>query len=204
MSRLPWLVSVVLALALGATGMLLLRRPMAKVPDGPVVLEKIREVARLETLDVTLYRKVSFTPDPPGPGDSAWESVLNWAKFNLRNAHGRAILFADAHLGLDLSQLGPQSMQVRGEQVALVLPPIQVQVELRPGETEIMDSNLDSAQTAQLMDEAKRAFQLEVQRDGHLQGRARASAERSLRGLLLSLGFREVVFVEELPTMPPS
>ena len=73
---------------------------------------------------------------------------------------------------------------------------MQAQVELRPGETEIISSNLDSAQTAQLLELARGAFEREVMADPALQAKARGSAERALTGLLLSLGFREVVFVD--------
>ena len=44
------------------------------------------------------------------------------------------------------------------------------------------------------------AFEQEVRADSRLRQRARDSAERSLRALLLTLGYREVLFVESLPT----
>jgi hypothetical protein len=204
MRSLPWVVAILLAVALGVTVTLLLHPAAPRLPSAPVIVGKVREVALLESLDVTLYRKVSFTPDPPPLGDSAWQAVLQWARYNLRNAHGRAILFADAHLTIDLAKLNAENIRVQGDAVALVLPPVQVQVELRPGETEIIDSNLDSAQTAQLMEAAKGAFQTEVEHDAALQGRARASAQQALRSLLLGLGFRQVEFVASLPTLSPS
>ncbi|RYY34246.1 MAG: hypothetical protein EOP59_16650, partial [Sphingomonadales bacterium] len=49
----------------------------------------------------------------------------------------------------------------------------------------VIDSNLDSAQTAQLLEKARLAFEREVRQDRRLQQKARQSAERSLRGLLL-------------------
>ena len=55
-----------------------------------------------------------------------------------------------------------------------------------------------SAETAQLFELAKEAFAREVEADAKLRARARAAAERAIRGLLLSLGFREVRFVDAL------
>jgi hypothetical protein len=78
---------------------------------------------------------------------------------------------------------------------------VQVQVELKPAETEIIGSNLDSEQTAQLFELARTAFEREVSADEKLKARARASAEQSLRALFVGLGFTEVDFVKELPPL---
>ena len=68
----------------------------------------------------------------------------------------------------------------------------------RPGETEIIGSNLDSAETARLLELAQQAFEREVRADRALRERARTSAERAIRGMLRTLGFTEVQFVEAL------
>jgi len=83
----------------------------------------------------------------------------------------------------------------------VVLPPVQVQVELKPAETEVIGSNLDSKETAQLFELARTAFEREVGADEKLKARARASAEQSLRALFIGLGFTEVAFVKELPPL---
>ena len=85
----------------------------------------------------------------------------------------------------------------------MVLPPVQAQVELRPGETEVMGSNLDSQQTTQLLAVAREAFEREALGDARLRERARSSGERALRALFLGLGFREVRFVDALPRVEP-
>jgi hypothetical protein len=172
------------------------RRPPP--PDTPAVVERVREVARLEALDVALYKKVAFAPGP-APGDTLWQDLAGWARHALRPPRGRAIVFADAHLGLDVAGLGPDSLRVRGREVWLVLPHLQVRVSIRPGETEVLGSNLDSAETAQLLELARAAFQRQVEADAALRERALASARRALGGLLASLGFDAVHFVEELP-----
>jgi len=166
-------------------------------PDAPTVISRMREVARLETLDVTLYKKISFEPVPE-PADSVWGDLFSFVKHSLRAHKGRAIVFADLHLGLDLSKLTPDRIRVYGDRVDVVLPPIQVKVELRPGETEIIGSNLDSDETAKLFELAKEALENEAKANRALQERAKESAERSLRALLITLGFREVRFVDAL------
>jgi hypothetical protein len=80
-----------------------------------------------------------------------------------------------------------------------VLPPIRVTVELRPGETEIIGSNLDSAETAQLFELARSAFERELGADARLHEQARTSARRAIRSVLQELGFQQVHFVERLP-----
>jgi len=190
-------VAVLCLIASGAGAVLTfwLTRPQRfRPPDPPALVTRMREVARLETLDVSLYKKVSFDGEPRATGSMVGDAFA-WAKFTLRPPKGRAIVFANVHLGLDLTQLEPSSLRVRDERVDVILPPIKAQVELKPGETEVIDSNLDSAQTAQLLEAAREAFEREVGADPVLQKRARSSAERALRALFLDLGFKDVRFV---------
>jgi Protein of unknown function (DUF4230) len=174
-----------------------LRDGGAQRPDAPALVEQVREVARLETLQVRLYKRVSFAPEPE-PAKSVWGDVLNWVKQSVAAKSGRALVFADVTLGIDLSKLTPERFVIRGARVVVTLPPLKAQVALRPEDTEIIDSNLDSAQTAKLFELAKDAFEREVEADAALQARARASAERAVRALLITVGFREVEFVERL------
>jgi hypothetical protein len=199
------LLLILLALAGGlglGLGLRLVRRE-PPLPDPPAVAVRIREVARLETLDVALYKKVTFSPDP-APGETLWSDVAGWLRHAFRTPRGKAIVFADAHLGLDLAKLEASSVRVVGREVWLVLPPVRVSVELRPGETEIIGSNLDSAETAKLLALAHDAFVREVESDRALQGRARASAERQIGALLATLGFTAIHFVDALPGLGSS
>ena len=199
------LVGVTLGLAAGLLLAFHFLAPKPKsLPDGPTVITQMREAARLETLDVTVYKKLNFAPDPPAPSDSTWQNVLTWARYNLRDPHGRAILFATLHLGLDLQQLDADHVRVEGDRVLLVLPPVTAQVELDPGATEVIDSNLDSAETAQLLDQAKTAFARDASADPKLRERARTSAERALRALVRTLGFTDLEVVQALPVHGPS
>jgi hypothetical protein len=172
------------------------RRPPP--PDPPAVVERVREVARLEALEVSLYRKVRYAPEPV-PADSIWGDLRGWARHALRPPQGKAIVFADARLALDVSRLGSHSLRVKGRAAWLVLPPLEVRVEIKPAETEVLGSNLDSAETAQLLELARAAFQREVEGNLALRQRAQAAARRALAGLLAALGFDEVHFVEALP-----
>ena len=197
-SLVPIAVACLLAAALGAGAVWHFSHREPPLPDAPALAVKVREVARLQTLDVSLYKKVSFAPDPRETG-SIWGDLAQWASYSLRPPRGRAIVFAEAHLALDLTKLDASSLRVTGRRVEVVLPAVQVQVELKPAETEIIGSNLDSKETAQLFELARAAFQREVEADQVLQARARASAEQSLRALFLGLGFTEIAFVTELP-----
>ncbi|HYQ80467.1 MAG TPA: DUF4230 domain-containing protein, partial [Anaeromyxobacteraceae bacterium] len=75
-------------------------------------------------------------------------------------------------------------------------------VELQPGETEVIGSNLDSAETARLFQLAKEGFQRQLEADERLKARARDSARRAIEGLLLGLGFGAVHVVDRLPEVP--
>jgi hypothetical protein len=195
----------VLALALGAGLGLALRlgRRAPPLPDPPAVATRIREVARLETLDVALYKKVTFAPEP-AEADSLWGDVAGWLRHTFRTPRGKAIVFADAHLSLDVTALDARSVRVAGREVWVILPPVRATVELRPAETEVIGSNLDSAETARLFELARAAFEREVEADRALRERARASAERHLGALLSALGFEAVHFVDALPASPAS
>jgi hypothetical protein len=203
MRRLAALLLLGLAVGAGLGIALRLGRRAPALPDPPAVVLRVREIARLETLDVRLWKKVTFAPDPV-EAESLWGDVSGWLRHTFRTPRGKAIVFADAHLGLDLSRLDASSVRVTGREVELVLPPVVTTVELRPGETEVIGSNLDSAETARLFELARSAFEREVKADRALQERARLSAERQIRALLLTLGFADVRFVAELPRAPAS
>lgn len=201
MRNLLAVLALVLAFLLGGFAVWHFSRREERLPDAPALIVKVREVARLETLDVSLYKKVDFSPDPREEG-SLWGAVAQWATYSVRPPRGKAIIFATAHLGLDLRKLEASGLRVRGRSVEVVLPRVQTSVELRPAETEIIGSNLDSRQTAELFERARAAFEAGAQADQDLQRRARESAEQSLRSLFTGMGFSEVRFVEQLSQEP--
>jgi uncharacterized protein DUF4230 len=183
--------ALVLGLGLGAGAVVAARLVPPRgpsLPDAPAIATQVRDVARLEALDVALYKKVTFAPEPSESG------VWAWASYTFRAPRGRAIVFADAHLGLDLARLDAGAVRVAGRDVAIALPPLEVRVELRPGETEVIGSNLDTVETAKLLELARASFEREVAADARLRERAQRSAERAIRSLLTQAGFRSVTF----------
>jgi hypothetical protein len=201
MRRLLALAVLGVAIGAGVTLALRLTAPRTPVPDPPAVATRIREVARLVALDVTLYKKVTFSPEPR-EAESIWGDVAGWLRHTFRTPQGKAIVFADAHLGLDLAKLDASRIRLSGRRAWIVLPPVQASVELRPDETEVIGSNLDSAETARLFALAKAAFEREVAADAALREKARGAAERAIRALLAEAGFERVEFVDALPGGP--
>jgi len=199
-ARLGRLLLGVLLCALGGATFALVARTIRRGPsvEVPTVVEQIRDVARLETLDVNVYKKVGYAPEPV-PTGTVWKDVLLWAKAALAPSRGRALVFGTVHVGLDLSRLDASAVRLHGDTVQVALPPLVTRAEVRPAETEVISSNLDSAQTAQLLELARVAFEQDARADERLQARARLSAEQALRALLVSVGFRDVRFVSAFP-----
>src|SRR5918911_360565 len=107
------LVACLLAAALGAGLVWHFTHREKPLPDAPALVVKVRQVARLQSLDVSLYKKVVFSPDPRETG-SVWGDLMQWASYSLRPPRGRAIVFADAHLAVDLTKLDASSLRVTG------------------------------------------------------------------------------------------
>lgn len=193
-------VVAVVTFGLGVAGTYyILRGAAPRLPDGPIVVERLRDVARLETLDVSLHEVIHFQPDPVY-SDSKLKMVFEFAKQELKlHDRGTAVVFAEAHVGFDLSKLSPENVRIQGGQVTVKLPPLSTQVELLPEQTLVVDSNLDSQQTMQLLEVAKQRFEARMLQDARIKDRARASSERALRALLITLGFQDIQFVDTLP-----
>ncbi|HEX7500720.1 MAG TPA: DUF4230 domain-containing protein, partial [Polyangia bacterium] len=93
MRRVLLVVLAVLVLGLGlGLGVRFLRRSARLLPDPAAVAVQVREIARLETLEVSLYKKVTFTPDP-SPADSFWGDVVGWLRHTFATPAGKAIIF---------------------------------------------------------------------------------------------------------------
>src|SRR5436309_10193547 len=121
MRNLLALAALLLAFVLGAALVWHFTHREPRLPDAQALVLKIREVARLESLDVSLYKKIDFSPDPQ-PTGSTWGDVFQWASYSVRPPRGRAIIFAEAHLGVDLRKLDQRSLRVSGRRVEVVLP----------------------------------------------------------------------------------
>lgn len=175
--------------------------PVVPPPDGRAVVEKIRDVARLETLEVHVYRKVSFEQEA-AKEESTWKDLANWLKTQVHPVRGRAIVFGVAHVQLDVDKL---QVHLRDRTIYVVLPPTRTHVELKPQETEIMSNeHLGPEQTSQMLALAKAEMEREVAADKRLQERAVTGAQRAIRAVLADAGLVDVRFVSEIPTSPPS
>jgi hypothetical protein len=168
----PWLFAIV-AVVVAAT---LLRVERLAAAEPPAVIDRIREVQRLEVLEVTVHKKVTFAPDP-APQPTLLGDVWQYARETVAPRRGKAIVFAQARFFVDLRRLKADELVVNGDEVHVKLPEPEVEASVLPGETEIVVSNLDSAQTAALL----------------VKARAREAAARSVTGLLRGLGFRKVI-----------
>ena len=166
--------------------------------DGPALVLRMREVARLTALDVELHQKVTFTPDPP-PSRGLAHDVAAFLKDAVRPDEGTAIVFGTAHLGVDLARLDESAVHTHGDVVEIVLPPLVAHVEVLPEDTEIVRSNLDSAQTGALLEVARERMERAVEGDRALQERARAATKAALTALFQAAGFATVRFVDALP-----
>lgn len=195
MRRLGWFLMAVLLLGALGVGVGVGLRGMRRdpEPDPAAMIERLREIARLETLEVHVSKTVSYVPDPPPPKSLA-EDVLTWATWTISPREGRAIVSATGRIGLDVARLEVSSI---GAGVVLVrLPRLVTTIELDPGATEIIRSNLDSMQTALLFEKGVRAVAFEIDRDARLHERARESAKTALERVLRAAGAREVRFVD--------
>lgn len=171
-----------------------LSRPRAPaLPDGPALIERIREVARLEALDVELRKQVSWAPDPVASG-SLVVDVLHWAKDLVRPVEGTMWVAGTAHVGVDLARLDVARIHVVDRVAWIDLPPLVTDVALDPAGTHALRGNLDQEGTARLLAKARLHLVFEVERDVAVQAKARVAVEKALRGLLLPLGFAAVEF----------
>lgn len=191
---------VTLAIAAGAAlagGWFVHLATRAPPPPPGALVERVKQVARLQALEVRLSTTVEHEPDPEWT-PSLPGQVLSWALHTLRARRGTAIVGGVANLGLDLSQLEASAFEVQGGTVHVVLPQVRTVVELDLERTRIVHSNLDSEQTAELLEKGRRQLQMQVERDEGLRDKARTSAHDALRAMLRGVGFRQVVFVERL------
>ena len=198
-----WLLAVVAVVGLVAAGFILGSRRDAPAPV-PTVIERLRAVSRLQVLDVSVTRKVTLLPEPVDQ-PTVTAAVVQWARFAVAPPSGTALVAAEAHFAIDLAKMPADAVQVTGERVEISLPEPEVSVELTPGQTEVLVSNLDSQQTTALLAKAQGEFAQSLAHDPRLREKARASAERSLGSLVLALGFKEVRFNQSkvAPTAAP-
>src|SRR6185436_8609840 len=107
----PWLFAVV-AVAVAAA---LLRVERLAAQEPPPVIDRIREVQRLEVLEVTVHKKLTFAPDP-APQTTLLGDMLQYARESVAPRRGRALVFAQARFFVDLRKLKTEQVKVTGDE----------------------------------------------------------------------------------------
>lgn len=167
------------------------------IPDPVTIIRQVRSLSRLETASYTV-EKVITAASGQGPFAFLFGDQL------LLVAHGQVIA------GVDLGKMEEDDIVVAEDgTVVVVLPPAEVFVATLDNQksyvydrdTGLMGMKLD------LETEARQAAEVEILNaaleDGILE-MAQRNAETYVRHLILTLGFREVIFAEAPPTTVPT
>jgi hypothetical protein len=157
---------------------------------GPTVVESVRDVAKLTTVEMVEYTTVEKG------NDFGW---LNWARGD------RIFLFAVARIGggVDMDLVTTSSFQVDEESgsVTVALPPAEiifVEVDIDATQVFDRDTGLLTKGDSQLESDARQVAEEVLVRGALEHGileRAQANAEATIAGLLMGVGYTDVVFV---------
>lgn len=154
--------------------------------SSPAVVERIRQLSRLETVVYSLDKIVEGNRDSPYiPSFLVGDKIL-------LVAHGEVIA------GIDFSQLKPSDIHINGDAVELHLPPPQIlTTRIDNGRTRVFsrttglfvlaDPNLESQTRAAAEQQIGQAAL-----DDGILDKARQNARASVTALLYSLGFHKV------------
>lgn len=157
---------------------------------GPAVVESVRDVAQLTTVEMVEYTTVEQG------NDFGW---LNWARGD------RIFLFAVARIGggVDMDLMSTESFQVDEEagSVTVELPPAQIIfVEVDTDATRVYDrdTGLFTKGDTELESEARQVAEeilVNAALEHGILEKATANAETTIERFLLGLGYADVVFV---------
>lgn len=154
--------------------------------SAPAVVDKVRQLSRLEAVDYTIDKIVEGDRESP-----LLPNFLGGDRL-LLVAHGEVIA------GVDMSQIDAKKVRVEGDSVHLTLPAPQVLVtRLDNTQTKVYSrtTGLLVAADPNLESEARAAAEQEITKaalaDGILE-KARQNARTTVTGLLYAIGFRRV------------
>ena len=169
-------------------GPLLQERP-ARTTTSPVVVEGVRELDRLATVRVT--ESILVTRES---GGDVLDRLFSGEKVLL-------VATGDVEAGVDLSEIGEDDVRVEGETVTIRLPePEVLSASLDEEETRVYDrdySPLNLRPDDDLVEEARAEAEERIEaaaRENGILDTAETNAERSIRALVVVLGFEEVRF----------
>lgn len=154
--------------------------------SAPSVVDKIRQLSRLETVDYSIDKVVEGNREAPGlPTFLAGDRLL-------LIAHGEVIA------GVDLARLGTKDVRVDGETVHVRLPEAQILVtRIDNARSRVYErsTGLLVAADPSLETQVRQAAEQEITAaavEDKILDKARQNAKISVTGLLYALGFRNV------------
>jgi len=167
------------------------------IPDPVTIIRQVSSLSRLETASYTI-EKVITAEAGQGPFAFLFGDRL------ILVAHGQVIA------GVDLGKMGEDNITITTDgAVVVTLPPAEILVVRLDNQKSYVfdrDTGLIGVNPA-LETEARQAAEEEIKNaaleDGILD-MAQRNAETYVRGLILALGFREVIFAQTVPTPIPT
>jgi hypothetical protein len=167
------------------------------LPDPVTIIHQIHSLSRLETASYTIEKVITAES-----GQGAFAFLFGDRLILV--AHGKVIA------GVDLSKMGESDVIVaEGDRVVVTLPPAEILVAtLNNQDSYVFDRDTGFVgMNPALETEARRAAEEEILNaaleDGILE-MAQQNAEAYVRNLILSLGFREVLFVQPVAIPTPT
>ena len=157
------------------------------IPDPITIVREVRTLARLETIQYSIEKVITAEI-----GQGAFEFLIGYRLLFV--AHGYVIA------GVDLEKLGPNDVTIDGETVYVKMPPAEVFVATLDNEKSYVYDRTQGLLTQadpNLETNARRVAEQEIRKaaveDGILK-LANQNAEYILAKLIVSLGYKEVVF----------
>lgn len=165
------------------------------LPDPITVIEQVRTLARLETIQYSV-EKVITAESGQGPFGFLFGDKL------LLVAHGVVIA------GIDLSQMDPKDVSVQQGVLYVKLPPAEIFLATLDNNKSYIfsrDTGLLTKGNINLETTARQAAEAEISKaaiDDGILNQAQQNGENYLYRLFRSLGFKDVVFTNPTPVPP--
>ncbi len=167
-------------------------------PDPVTIVHRVRQLARLETVQYTIEKVIVADA---GTGEGVWSFLFGDRLLFV--AHGQVIA------GVDLSKIGPDDVWYEGETLVLRLPPPEIFVVALDNEKSYVydrETGLLTKGQVHLETEARKAAEkalLEAALEDGILEKARVHAEAFLLRFLHTLGVTQVRIVFATPTPVP-